>query len=75
MGASPQTPGIYRLKDQSMRDERQCQDQQAPPLMLQSPATALRLLPSIALSSELAPASYLGGNKYQGLTDREVKGG
>jgi len=53
IGGQPPSPRDLAHKG-PMHDERQCQYQPTLPPMPRSPAAALRLLPSIALSSQLA---------------------
>jgi hypothetical protein len=61
MGASPQTPGIYRIEDQSMVGQMkvgaaQPDDMYGPHASVT--CSALGLLPSIALSSEQVQLTY-----------------
>jgi len=64
MGASPQTPGIFRFMDKNMVEKGQSKK---PCPMFQSQVSALRLLPSIALSSELAWAYYQNQSELQAI--------
>ena len=62
-GALPQTPGFNALRTKAWLKKGQRNAHTAP--MLRSPATALRLLPSRALSSELVETRYQGIEKMQ----------
>jgi len=64
MGVSPQTPGILRFMDKNMLVKGQSKK---PCPMSSSPVSALRLLPSIALSSELAWAYYQNHPELQAI--------
>jgi hypothetical protein len=58
MGASPQTPGILRLLDQSMEPHRSRGRTERTAPHTSVTYSALRLLPSIALSSEQVRRHY-----------------